>query len=242
MSIKSCLPRSMFVALILCAISVSLSRAARAEAPPPPMIEVTGEGDVKVEPDQVVLRLGLETFGPRLKEVQQAIADRTQTLIGALKSRGVKAGEIQTEMVQINPHYDFDKNKRKFIEYTARKNFVVTLVDVESYGDILERALAAGVDHVDGLEFNSSKLSQLKDIARKLAVQDAKRRADLMAGTLGQVAGKAIRIQEINIEPPPPVLMRAALAESFKGGGVHDAIAPGELSVKSSVIVQFELK
>ena len=209
---------------------------------PPAMVEVTGEGEVKVVPDQVIIRLGIETFGPRLKEVKEQIAERSQTLIGALKSRGLKSADIQTEFVQINPHYDFDKAKRKFIEYTARKNFLVTLNDVESYGEVLEKALEAGVDHVDGLEFQSSTVKSLKENARKMAVGDARRKAEQMAGVLGQSIGRAIRITEQPTEMPHPVLMRAAAAEQFKGGGVHDAIAPGELTVKSAVTVQFELK
>lgn len=228
-------------ALIALLTGLPLSTRA-AEPATPPSVEVTGLGEVKIEPDQVILRLGLETFGPKLKDVQNEIVQRTQALVNALKEKGVKNGDIQTEMVQIDPQYSFDQAKRKFIEYTARKNFTVTLENVESYGGVLEKALESGVDHVDGLEFKSSKIKALKDEARKLAVQDARRKAAQMAGTLGQNAGKAIHIRENDVEGPRPLLMRAAAVESFKGEGVHDALAPGEISVNSSVSVVFELK
>ncbi len=213
-----------------------------ADALPPPSIDVTGEGELKVAPDQVVIRLGIETFGPKLKDVQNEMAKRSQSLLAALKDQGVKSADVQSELVQINPQYSFDQSKRRFIEYTARKNFLITLDNLENYGGVLEKALESGVDHVDGLEFRSSKIKALKDEARKLAVQDAKRKATQMAATLGQTAGKAIHIRENDATQPQPVMMRAMAAESFKGDGVHDALAPGEISVTSSIFVQFELK
>ena len=72
-------------------------------------------------------------------------------------------------MLQISPRYDFDKGKRKFVEYTAHKSFVVTLNTVTGYGDALAAAMDAGVDDVGGLEFFSSRMPALKDNARNSA-------------------------------------------------------------------------
>jgi len=232
-------PRRSFVLIAL--LAALQFPVLAADALPPPSIEVTGEGELKVAPDRVLIRLGIETFGPKLKIVQNEMAQRSQKLLAALKEQGVKSADIQSEMVQINPHYSFDQAKRRFVEYTARKNFLVTLDGVESYGGVIEKALESGVDHVDGLEFKSSKIDALKDEVRKLAVQDAKRKAAQMAAALGQTAGKALHIRENDTNIPRPVMMRAP-AESFKGEGVHDALAPGEIAVTSNVFIQFELK
>jgi uncharacterized protein YggE len=230
--------RFLLASLCLAALTPVLRAA---DPVPPPAIEVTGEGEVKVEPDQVRLRFGIETFGPKLADVQNENAKRSAALIDALKKKGVKAADIQTEAVQINPRYDFDKAKRKFVEYTAHKSFVVTLNNVAGYGDALGAALDAGVDEVGGLEFLSSRMNALKDEARKAAVLDAKKRADLLAGALGQSAGRAIRIQENNVDAPQPVMFRAARMMAADAA-VPDAVAPGQITVRSSVFVQFELK
>jgi uncharacterized protein YggE len=86
-------------------------------------------------------------------------------------------------------------------------------------------------------------MTALKDEARRAAVQDAKKRAELLAGGLGQAAGRAIRIVEQSTDFPQPMMaMRAMAFEKSGGASVPDQLAPGEIVVRSTVNIQFELK
>lgn len=224
--------------------SVSAGTPLRADEAKERFVQVTGEGEVKSVPNQAILNFGIETFGPNLKDVQNENAKRTQDLLDRLKKLKIAPADIQTDFVQISPRYDYDGGKRKFMEYNARKNFTVTLNDVSSYGKVLQAVLDAGVEYASGIQFQTSRLKSLEDDARKLAVEDARKKAETLAGPLGKKVGQVIFLQDNNAASPGPVFLKAGLmaADAFRGGTAEDQVSPGQIIVKASVTARFELE
>jgi uncharacterized protein YggE len=225
------------LALLICGAMSAL----RAEEAKDHFVQVTGEGEVKAEPNQAILNFGIETFGPKMKEVQSENARRTQELLEQLKKLKIAPADIKTDFVQISPRYDYDGGKRKFMEYNARKNFTVTLNDVSAYGKVLQAVLDAGVEYASGIQFQTSRLKSLQDEARKLAVQDARKKAETLAGPEGKKVGEVIFLQDNNSDAPSPVYLKAGLmrADSFRGA--EDQVSPGQIIVKASITARFEL-
>jgi uncharacterized protein YggE len=220
-------------------LSAPLLSAAAAEEPR--SVQVNGEGVVKVEPDQVKLQFGIESNDRVLVKAKDDNTARTKKLLDTLKALGVASKDIQTGFVQINPRYEYANNRQVLVGYTAMKQLSVTLKDLQNYGKVLNGVIEAGADHVNGVQFESSKADELKDEARKRAVADAKRKAQLLAGELNQKVGVPLSIQESEAPVYQPVF-RGAMAMKAMDASPEDTLSPGEITVRSAVTVRFQLQ
>lgn len=221
----------------------TLASAQAEEAPERPRsILVMGEGEVAVEPDRMSLVFGIETSAPRIKDAQQENARRTQALLDALKKLKVPAKDIQTGLVRIEPRYHFDDGRRRLMDYSAQKSFTVTVTDLANYGAVITAVLDAGVESLGGLQFDSSRRKTLEAEARTKAVADARAKAETLASAAGGKVGRPLSIEERGWgEPVRPFGGMKMAAESLRAGAVADAVAPGEIVIRTSVSVRFEL-
>jgi len=215
--------------------------AAPTFAAEPRSIQVAGEGTVKAEPDQVKLNFGIESTDRSLVKAKDDNAQKTKQFLGALKKFDIPAKDIQTGYIQISPRYDYNNGKQVFNGYVAMKSLSVTLRELNEYGKILNAVIEAGVDHVNGLQFEHSKQDELMMEARKRAIANAKSKAEILAAELKQKVGQPLEIIEGGMTPPAMPMYRMQ-AMSMKESAVNDVLSPGENSITTSVTVRFELQ
>jgi len=111
----------------------------------------------------------------------------------------------------------------------------VRLRDLDKLGALLDALVTAGANRLNGISFGVSDLDDKTNEARKLAVKDAKARAELYAQEADVDVGKVMSISESSIRRPRPMMqMRAMSAESVP-------IARGEQTISASVTVVFEI-
>jgi uncharacterized protein YggE len=163
----------------------------------PRTVTVTGEAEVRVVPDEVILTLGVETWDKRM-DTAKGENDRIVARVLALAAEyGVPAEHVQTDYVSIDPRY---KNgyyeERDFIGYFVRKNVVITLRDLSQFEPLLAESLEAGVNYVHGVEFRTTELRKYRDEARALAVAAAREKAVALAGGLDEDVGAPLTIRE----------------------------------------------
>ena len=70
-------------------------------------IWVTGEGSLTVEPDLVLLNLGVDTRGDTVTEANHKASTAMDAIVAALRSRGVQENDIQTHRFSIYPQYEY---------------------------------------------------------------------------------------------------------------------------------------
>ena len=161
-------------------------------------ISVTGEAEIRVVPDEVILTLGVETWNKNMgiaKGQNDAIVARVFALA---EDHGIAPEHVQTDYVNIEPRYRSGYyEERDFIGYFVHKTLVITLRDLDKFEDILADALEAGVNYVHGIQFRTTELRKHRDEARALAIRAAKEKADALAGELGQEVGDPRMIQEV---------------------------------------------
>jgi len=220
----------------------------------PRRITVTGEAEVRVVPDEVILTLGVETWDKDLnvaKSRNDEIVKRVLALAGAY---GIEPEHVQTDFLGVEPRYrDGYYEQRDFIGYFVHKTVVITLRDLSRFEDLLSAALQAGVNYVHGIDFRTTELRQHRDQARALAVKAAKEKAVALAGELGQQVGDPLTIQE---EQGGWWSSYGAWWGSRWGAGMtqnviqelggasalaDSSVAPGQIDVTARVTVSFEL-
>jgi uncharacterized protein YggE len=246
------------VALLAVALLLVLGLSAWTQdgAPPemPRTVTVTGEAEVRVVPDEVILTLGVETWDKNLERAKGENDRIVAQVLALAGEHGVPAEHVQTDYVSIDPRYrDGYYEERDFIGYFVRKNVVVTLRDLARFEPLLSDALEAGVNYVHGVEFRTTELRQHRDEARSLAIRAAREKAVALAGALNQDVGQPLTIQEeqagwwssYNVWWGSSWAAGASQNVIQELGGASyladSAVAPGQINVNARVSVTFQL-
>jgi uncharacterized protein YggE len=204
-------------------------------------ITVTGQAEVMVVPDEVVVNLGVESFQLEL-EGAKAENDRiVSAVIAAVKKAGVSNDNLRTDYLYIQPRYRETSEERVLLGYIVRQSIIVIVKEMSTFEDIVSAALEEGANQVHGLEFRTSSLREHKDEARAQALDASKEKAEAMAARLGETIGRALTITE---EPVAAVFPGASNVMRFGGGGAGEAggtLAAGRIAITAKVSVKFEL-
>jgi uncharacterized protein YggE len=236
-------------------VAVLLSGAAWAgsEATEPRSVTVTGEAEVKVAPDEVVLVLGVESIHKELAEVKRIHDQRVKNVLAAVQANGVPAKNMQTDYVSLEPDYRQESNEiRRIVAYVQRTTIVVTLTDLTKFERLLTATLQAGAEHVHSVEFRTTQLRKYRDQARALAIHAAKEKAVALAGELGQRVGRPHSIPEGQNwwgssyrswwGRGYQMGSQNVMQNAGRGSAQEETLAPGTVSVRADITVTFELE
>lgn len=211
------------------------------EIKPMPLINVAGEGKIKVTPDQVSISVSVESKGIKAAEVKKENDIKIDEVIKFIKKMKVDAKDFQTERVTLNDQYDYQKKKHNYI---ATQTIIILLKDLSKYDELMEGIVDAGINNINNVDFRSSKLESYKSEARKLAMKDAKVKAeDYISVLVGQKVGKAFTISD-NTQAyyPRPVYGMAMMKNLEMDAAPRETLAVGEIEIIANVSVSFVLE
>ena len=206
-----------------------------------PMINVSGEGKVKTAPDQAAIAVSIETKGSKAAEVKEENDKKMDAILKFIKKAALAKEDFQTQRVSLQPNYDYEKKKHN---YVATQSLQILLKDLSKYDELMEGLVNEGINRIDNVEFKSSKMKQLQSDARKLAVKDAKAKAEDFVSVLGQKVGKAILIsdnsQSYNTPQPRMYAMKTMAMDGAEAP--RETLAVGEIEITANVSVSFMLE
>ena len=205
-----------------------------------PMINVSGEGKVKVAPDQASISVSIETKGTKAEDVKKENDKKMDAILKFIKNSNIAKEDYQTQRVSLNPNYDYEKKKHNYI---ATQSVQILLKDLSKYDVLMEGLVDEGINRIDNVEFKSSKMMQLQSDARKLAVKDAKAKAEDFVSVLGQKVGKAILISDNTqtYNPPAPRMIYSMKAVAMDESAPRETLAVGEIEITANVSLSFVL-
>jgi uncharacterized protein YggE len=201
-------------------------------------IQVTGTGTVSAAPDQAILSLGVQTQASTATEATAENAAAMASVINALTAAGVSKDSIQTTSYNLNPVNSNPANQSvppAIIGYVAINTIQVTLNDLGSVGKVLDQAISAGANQVQGITFTLSNQSMdtLQKQALQLALQDADNQAKATAATLGITIVGPISVTPGYVFQPVYNRLNAVPA-------AQTPIQPGTLQVTATVQVTYQ--
>jgi uncharacterized protein YggE len=211
------------------------------EAKQIPQINVSGEGKVKVTPDQVLILATVETKGNNSKEVKRLNDQQMEAVLKLVKNMNLASADYKTKRVSLNPQYDYEKKKTS---YNATQTIEILLRDLSKYDALMEGLVDQGVNRIDNVTFQSSKLTQYQSEARKLAMKEAKMKAEDYVSVLGQKIGLAIVISDSsqNYYPQPVYASMKGVMGVQGDAGPRETMAVGEIEIVANVSVSFKLE
>ena len=205
-----------------------------------PQINVSGEGKVKVIPDQATIAVTVETKGNNAKDVKKQNDEKIEAVLKFIKKMNLAPADYKTQRVSLNPQYDYEKKKHS---YNATQTIEILLRDLSKYDELMEGLVDQGINRIDNVTFQSSKLAQYQSEARKLAMKEAKLKAEDYVSVLGQKVGRAMTISD-NSQTYYPQPMYAAMKtmESSDASAPRETLAVGEINITANVTVSFILE
>ncbi len=205
-----------------------------------PQINVNGEGKVKVAPDQVCISATVETKGNNAKDVKKQNDEKIDAILKFIKKSNVPTADYKTKQVALNPQYDYEKKKTS---YNATQTVEIVLRDLTKYDELMDGLVQQGINRIDRVSFETSKLAQLESDARKLAIKDAKLKAEDYVSVLGQKVGKAYTISDnTQVYRPQPMYAMKSMAMDSNAGATNETLAIGEIEITANVSVSFILE
>lgn len=232
---------SLFVALNADAQSVDVDNL--------PTIQVTGTAEIQVVPDTATLSFTISKKDNSVAVAKKQNDEMVAKVAALAKQFGIAAVDVKTGYISVK-----EATKREKIigsddnyqdvpdGYRVNRDLVIKLRDIGKFETFLTALLDAGVNDVDNVVFTSSELRKFKDQARAQAVRAAKEKAQAIAGEIRQNIGKAISIEEKDIDGyRNPSSNFSSNSFSTDGEGSPETSVIGAISVKAQVEVKFLL-
>ena len=230
-------------ALVVAGMVVASVAAAGAQstAPAPPTVVVRGEGEVRAAPDVAFVTIGAEFRAATPKEAQGLSAKAMTAVQQRLLAAGVPKDAIRTLSYDLQAQFEFTSGKQVPRGYQARNVIEVRLDDIQTVGEMLELAVAAGGTSVQGVRFDLKQRAALEREALTRAVADARARAEAAAKGAGAAVVAVLRIEEggVNVRPMEAPMFRMA-ADSVAGAA--PPIAAGDTVIHASVTLTATIK
>ena len=206
-------------------------------------ITTTGNGVVITQNNRAVMYLAVETMSPDAKQAAQDNANIMTKVKHAVIGAGAAPDKIETDNYTMYPVYEYDKGKVKSRKYEVNNRMKVVVEDLTKAGTVMDAAISAGANRIENIMFTVRNPGKYKDDALREAAQDARRKADIIAASLGKTVTNIISVTDNSVRVSPRnYMMNARMA----GGNdmAESATTPmegGDAKVESSVTVVFEI-
>lgn len=236
------------------------------ESATPATISFSGHGEVQAAPDIANIYFTISKDAKTVKDAQASVATIEKSALDFLKTKSVADKDIKTASASFNPKYEYKRalcpqvevsggasgstfipdpycvnGKQTLVGYTASESITVKIRKIDDAGSIMQGLGDIGVSDLNGPNFAIDKEDALKAQARKLAIDDAKAKAETLAKDLGVTLGK---ISSFNESGNYPIMYASSAIMKDSAGGVPAParIPQGENTISSDVTITYEIR
>ena len=232
--------KKMFAMLLCLAILALGTGAALAEGT---KLTVSGSGTVLVESDLAVVTVGVREASTDVLVAQSTVNEKIAAIKQSLLDAGAKESEINTDSINIYANYDYSDNTEVIVGYTANNTLSVRTTDIDNVGALIDAAFAAGANTLDNVQFTVQDDSEAREQALTEAVEDARRKAEVLAAAAGLQIASIESIAESGVYTYDSMRNYAMMDEATtESGGAGTLVQAALVSVDASVSMEFELQ
>ncbi len=220
---------------------IFLSPAFADDAKLPRTLSLSGHGEVRLAPDMAIVTVGAMSSAATAREALDANTKAMESIIASLTKAKIEMRDIQTSNFGVNPRYDYGQGGNqppKVLGYDVSNNVNVTIRKLDTLGAVLDAVVSAGSNQINGVMFQLAKPDTATDEARKLAVADARRKANIYAGASGVTLGNIVSISEGGGYQPPSPMFKTMRSEAMPA---DVPIAQGEQVIAVDANITWEI-
>ena len=240
-------PARLPIAVAACLVSLTaLSASAQTASLETPRmtdrtVSVTASAHISAAPDLAAISTGVQTEAGTAREAMTLNSTAMAKLVDGLKAAGIATKDIQTTSVSVNPRYTNPRDGKSPVinGYSATNQVRIVVRDLKRVGEILDAALTLGATQMGGISFDVTNAETLKDEARRDAMINARRRADLFATAAGATVGQVLSITE-DVQTQGHTM--PMMGRAIKSASAPVPVEAGALQLEATVNVTWSLK
>jgi uncharacterized protein YggE len=230
------------VAFGILVLSAAPAYAQQVPSASQPVVVTSGEGVVHASPDRAWITISVESRASSAREAQRRNTEAMNPVLAKLKASGVAAEAIRTVAYDVQYEWDFVNGKRVGRGYVARNAVEVRVDNIDRVGEYLEIAVASGATSLGGVRFDLKDRAKHEREALRLAVADAREKAEAIASATGRAIERIIRIEEGSIEGGPIPLPRMMVREAQLAAAAPPPIETGQTEIRARVSLTAAVK
>ena len=206
-----------------------------------PTLTVTGQAEVTQAAKTVEIHSYFRERSSDSKSATGALNKRFNTLLESIKVDLPDSVTLEADQIRINPQFSYNNSRRYIDHYTASRSLKLRDVPVEKAGKWVEVLSDANPSR---LSLNNYKAGgdSTQNTALRLAVENARDKAQAMGEALDQPIGPAVCIDETR-SPRVQRRMMNDVAESLSASAKSNtpSVEAGQVSDSARVEVVFAL-
>lgn len=220
------------------ALIVLASPVAAQDLSNPPVIVMAGQSVVHRAPDVAYLSVAVEARSKSSREAQRQNAEQTTAVRKRLTDAGIPTSGLRTIALSLDQEAEVVNGRRVPREYVARNGLEIRIDDLARVGEIADTVVQAGATSLGGIRFDVRDRASAEQEAIRLAVADARGRAEAAAAGVGRTIDRIIRIEDQREEvqiPRPLIMMRGE-------GAAATPVEPGVIDIRARVTLTASMK
>ena len=219
-------------------------------------INFEGKGEVFATPDLATISFAIRENAGDMKNAQSKVATKENAVLVFLDKNGITKKDIKTENYNSYPKYDYGipcyretgmpcrQEAPKIIGYEVSENVSVKIHNLAKTGEIVKGIGAVGVSEMNGPNFSIENEDQLKEQARKMAIDEAKAKAEVLSRDLGV---RLVRIVNFSENGNYPIMYAKGMmaTESVASAPTPTptpTLPTGENKITSNVTITYEIR
>jgi len=204
-----------------------------------PSITVVGSDHVAAKPDMADVQVGVTTQAQNAATALKENNEAMEKLFKTLSEKGIAEKDRQTSGFNVSPRYRNPKpgeEQSQIIGYQVSNVVRIKVRELSALGGILDEVVTAGANQVHGISFAVAEPTKYVDEARRKAMADARRKAELYASAEHVKVGDVLLIEEVTAHPRP-LMMEGMLGKA----AAAVPVAAGELEFHANITVTYQI-
>jgi uncharacterized protein YggE len=226
---------------VISIVLMFFATAASAQSPELRDLVVTnGEALVRRAPDRAFVTVTVETRAKSPRDAQRQNAEAMTAVQQRLDQARVPKDAMRTLGYDLQQEYDFPQGRRVPREFVARNAVEVRVDDIARVGELLDVAVQGGATSIGGVRFDIKERETVEREALRLAVADARTRAEAAASGAGRSLERVIKIEdsrEPGIGIPRPMMSMAKVSDA-----ATTPVEPGLVEVRARVTLTASMR
>ena len=233
------------LALAFALTTSPLAAHEEAGSPVVPVLSVQANGEARVAPDEATVRLGVLAQAPTARAAMDQANRSANAILEAIRKLGVKAEDIQTSELNLNPLYANEPEMRggepRISGYQATNVVSVRLEKLDLVGPVVDAGLAAGANRLDGVIFGLRNDEAARSTALTRASEAARAKAETLARALRVRLVEIVEVVEggVNVFTPIHRGARMAMETSMSA---DTPVSAGQVGIDANITLRYRIE
>lgn len=162
-------------------------------------LKVHGKGDSYITAEIAYVDLGVQAREANVRDAQQKVNSGIEKVVAALIESGIAKEDINTDNINIYMYTDYSSLGKERVLYNASSMITVRVSDPNGAGSVIDIAFSAGANILNGITFAAENTEEAEKEALTLAVEEARKKAEILAAAAGMRLGDMISMEEQNV-------------------------------------------